>query len=66
MNEKNKVISTILLAGTFNGKWSNDLHLQCVMEDGSTWNCDLEGNIWEKVGLSFKELTDKFNEADRK
>ncbi len=57
----NKVITKYLLAGN-----DNETIIQCEMEDGTTWKCDIEGNNWKKVIPSENELTIKFNEANRK
>ena len=41
--------------------YMNGAYILCYMSDDSIWRCDLNGDNWEKVGMTPEELTIKFN-----
>lgn len=53
---KEIVRHAVLLAGT-----DGNTYLQCTMVSGSVWNCDMNGNNWERVMNTTSNLTIKFH-----
>lgn len=52
-----KIIKTSLKISQYGGKQN----LECTMEDGSIWTCNVDGSVFVKIAPSHEELTDKFN-----